>query len=106
MSRTLKTIPFWTRLATDPKRLGVEMHNHSIGPCDLPVKPPIDIAAAPKTNCTWGPSQELLHGKDHGDGCPVCTNHDGRRIDRRRSRHTARIRSHALALQSAHDIDD
>jgi hypothetical protein len=106
LSRTEKTKPFWARLRSDPVHLAIEVHDHAAGPCDLPEMPGPGALSAHDTRCSWGPSSEALHGKHHGDGCAMCTNHHGRRRDRRRSRHQAVTHNHAIEQQYPDDIDE
>lgn len=92
MSRTIKTNPWWVRMAASPT-LSIEVHDHADGICDLAEHGPGDFWR--RGQCHLDPSSLMLYGPNSGCGCPMCSEHDWHRIQRRFARH----RNHALAQQ-------
>ena len=87
MSNTRKTRPLAIRMA-DPKDHGVnyeEFHDHTDGKeCDLPSTIVDQFKTNVRPNC-------YFHFKYVGKnvcGCPMCTNHFGRKWDLRKARHS------------------
>jgi hypothetical protein len=99
MSDTDKTCPWAVRALKDPKQYLKEVHFHGAGECTHPAT--LTLATLDKKLYSWQlPNQSIGCGwtyttafefeRDSGCGCPICTNRAGRRLDRRRSRHTWR----------------
>lgn len=85
MSRTLKTSPFWVRMADAPAN-AVACHDHRYGPCDLAPRSvrtfrDQDWAA----RCHWERTWYTAFC-----GCPICRGSLGLRGQRRRARHVAK----------------
>ena len=89
MSKSRAHQPLWA-LLVDPS-LRRERHDHRAGPCDLiEVGAYIAAAKAGKTSqlrCRYELPLDLLY---KSCGCRMCTAHDERREERRRSRHESR----------------
>jgi hypothetical protein len=88
MSRTDKTKPWRVRVA---EHHPIEIHNHERGYCDLPPSPlhgALGVWTAGR--CSWSDWYLNYDGCCHGCGCRMCTNYNGRRAARRRSRHESR----------------
>lgn len=105
MSRTDKTDPWPMRAIKDPKRLLREFHHHEGKDCDLP-ELDVDsigwaggLAEGGGRSCYWEYTAEFLYGKDSGCGCPMCSAHNERRDDRRRSRHESNQDTHDMVRE-------
>jgi hypothetical protein len=101
VSRTDKTKPWLVRVAEHQPWAN---HDHSNGICDLPENPRDGNNWAVPFACRWSDWNLCRKGTCcYGCGCRMCTNYEGRRIDRRRSRHQARITNRAELKQAQAD---
>jgi hypothetical protein len=113
MSDTDKTCPGAVRALKDPKVYLKEVHFHDLGECTLPAT--LTRATLDKKlytwqlpdeskGCGWTFTDAFEFERDSGCGCPICTNRAGRRVDRRRSRHSWRQQEDRL--QGGADVPD
>ena len=91
MSKTTKTRPLHVRMAdrTDHKVGSVEVHDHRKSECTLP--PAGQDGDGP---CHYG----FAFRGVNVCGCPMCTDRDERRAERRRDRHEAKVALHRVAV--------
>lgn len=114
MSRTRKTRPLHVRMA-DPKDHGVEyieVHNHINGrECDLPVSHDAKSIA----NSYDGPFVDAVTRPCHYSweykgknlcGCRMCTGHDFRKQDIRKSRHEAKQELHQVLKTHVYEDEE
>lgn len=84
VSKTDKTRPWRVRA----QEAGLKaVHDHTDGVCDLPADPSKDWGSW--RGCHWTESHAFYYGRDRGCGCPLCSQQDWRRQERRRDRHRA-----------------
>ena len=89
MARTDKTRPFRVKMVDSPSNYKA-VHHHEDGSCDLPAPPTGQWSdGRPRTTCHWTHTDTWLGAGDKFCGCRMCTNHWGRRWDRRNDRHRA-----------------
>lgn len=110
MSRTDKTRPWDVKCLDDPSWL-VEDHDHRNGVCDLPDRPrgmASPLGGTERGACTWIATREFWAHRANGCGCTWCTDQEGRRAERRRSRHSARavVREDRLNYDGFDDLSD
>lgn len=90
MSRTYKTAPLRVRLAngyveSEPFHRHVERGVE----CDLTERPDPHWSSGRDKTCFW----HYVYTGENLCGCPMCTAHDERRIERRRARHEAKAKA-------------
>lgn len=104
MSKTAKTRPLHVRIA-DGDLKPQAVHDHSHGECDLIALDDLaHLHDEHLTRCRW----DFSYDGRNICGCPMCTDQDGRRAERRQSRHEARRETALLAEQynTVQDVDD
>jgi len=110
MARTVKTTPWWARMAASPDALANEVHDHRNGVCNLPDGPgDLNNIWWPRDgDCGWVPSNRLYYGPGHGCGCWMCTDQVGRKSRARRNRQRDKVLSRQLrkGLWAGEEPDD
>ena len=109
MARTVKTTPWWVRMAASPHVLAVEEHDHRNGICDLPDTPGGTHAWWPREgHCGWVPSNAMYYGPGHGCGCQLCTDREERKAKARRDRRQSKAigRQMRKGLWADVDVDE
>ena len=92
MSKSDKTRPAHLKALDDPSYV-TPVHDHRLGACDLPDRPPRDgvsYAPTPGHRCYWGASATFWASPAGRCGCRVCSASPFARADRRRDRHNVK----------------